>query len=259
MTALRSKVDESRGKALARRDDAVKVEADRLAKDMFEAGNSKVTEGDGLAAQQSFGPAAQAYQDAESRYAEAGRRSRVVAEARGAADQARVRMAAEKQRARQDAPEFVAAAALERQASQHYQRAAFKEASDSFAAATELFAKAAARPPERPRPVAADEIRAVLDSYVRAFEAKDLGQVQRIRPGLKPDEVKRLSESFDQSKEYRLSLKVDSVDVKGDAAVVKGRREDKLVSKGGQAFQHESTFTFHLKRVGNSWIIDAVN
>ena len=141
---------------------------------------------------------------------------------------------------------------------------AFKEASESFAAATALFAKAAARPPERSperppqRPAPADEVRGVLDSYVRAFETKDLALMQKIRPGLKSDEVRRLQESFDQSKEYRVTLKVDSLDVTGDQAVVKGRREDSLVSKGGQAFRNEASFTFRLKRGGDGWIIDAV-
>jgi len=83
--------------------------------------------------------------------------------------------------------------------------------------------------------------------------------LQKIRPGLKADEVRRLRDSFDQSKEYRVSLKVDSLDVTGDEAVVKGRREDNLVSKSGQSFRNESSFTFRLKRTADGWIIDAVN
>ena len=151
---------------------------------MFEAGNSKVTEGDGLAAQQSFGPAAQAYQDAESRYAGgraalAGRRGGqgCCRPGKGADDRGEAAGAP-------GCPRVRAPAAQERQATQPYQRAAFKEASESFAVATELSAKAAARPPERPRPVPADEVRGVLDSYVRAFETKDLGlDAKELRPG----------------------------------------------------------------------------
>jgi hypothetical protein len=41
--------------------------------------------------------------------------------------------------------------------------------------------------------------------------------------------------------------------------VVKGRRQDNLTSKGGQSFRNESSFTFHLKRAGSKWIIEAVN
>jgi len=242
----------------------VRAGADTLAKDVFATAVAREGEGDRLAAAQDLVAAKQAYQDAAERYGEAGRRARVLQEVKAVADQARTRMAAEKQRARQDAPEFGAAVAQERQGAQHYQRAAFKEAGESFAAAGDLFVKAAAgarpeRTPER-RP-AADEIRGVLNGYVRAFETKDVALMQKIRPGLKPDEVRRLRESFDQSKEYRVSLKVDSLDVSGsgDEAVVKGRREDKLVSTGGQSFRNESSFIFKLKRIGDGWIIDAVN
>ncbi len=262
--AARRTTDEMRAKAHADRDLAVKSGADVLAKDLFAAATAKEGEGERLVAGQNLVAATQAYRNAAEGYADATRRAKVLQEAKAGADQARARMTAEKQRARQEASEFGAGVAQERQGTHSYERLAFKEASESFAAATALFAKAAARPPERPperppqRPAPADEVRGVLDSYVRAFETKDLALMQKIRPGLKPDEVRRLQESFDQSKEYRVTLKVDSLDVTGDQAVVKGRREDSLVSKGGQAFRNEASFTFRLKRGGDGWIIDAV-
>jgi len=83
--------------------------------------------------------------------------------------------------------------------------------------------------------------------------------MQKVRPGLKTDEVRRLRDSFEQSRDYRVSLKVDSLNVTGDEAVVKGRREDNLVSRSGQAFRNESSFTFRLKRTSGGWVIDAVN
>ena len=256
----RRATDEMRGKAHADRDQAVKAGADVLAKEVFTAAAAKEGEGERLMAGQNLVAATQAYRSAAEGYTEATRRAKPLQEAKAGADQARARMTAEKQRARQEASEFSAGVAQERQGTQSYERLAFKEASESFAAATALFAKAAARPPERPpqRPAPADEVRGVLDSYVRAFETKDLALMQKIRPGLKPDEVRKLQESFDQSKEYRLTLKVDSLDVTGDQAVVKGRRQDSLVSKGGQSFRNEASFTFRLKRGSDGWIIDAV-
>jgi hypothetical protein len=83
--------------------------------------------------------------------------------------------------------------------------------------------------------------------------------MQKVRPGLSQAEVRRLRDAFDQSREYQVSLKVDSLQVTGDEAVVKGRRQDNLVSKTGQSFRNESSFTFKLKRKGEGWIIDAVN
>jgi hypothetical protein len=259
--AARRSTTEMRTRALANRDQAVKGGAEALAKDVFASATARESEGDRLAGAQDMVAARQAYQDAADRYLEAGRRAKILQDARTAADQARARMAAEKERARPDAAEWSAAIAQERQGTQHYQRLAFREAGESFASAAELFVKAA-RPPERPperRPTAADEVRSVLDDYMRAFETRDVSLMQKVRPGLKPDELRRLRDSFDQSREYRVTLKVDSLNVTGDEAVVTGRREDNLVSKRGQSFRNESSFTFKLKRTTGGWVIDAVN
>jgi tetratricopeptide (TPR) repeat protein len=260
--AARRSTSEMRVRALADRDQAVKAGAEMLAKDLFASATARESEGDRLAGAQDIVAARQAYQDAAERYLEAGRRAKILQDAKVGADQARARMAAEKERAQPDAAEWNAATAQERQGTQQYQRLAFREAGESFANATALFAKAAARPPERPperRPTPSDEVRGVLDAYVRAFETRDMSLMQKVRPGLKPEEVRRLRDAFDQSREYRVSLKVDSLNVTGDEAVVKGRREDNLVSKSGQSFRNESSFTFKLKRTSGGWVIDAVN
>ncbi len=174
-------------------------------------------------------------------------------------------MAAEKQAQGTfaEAPEFQAALARERQGTEHYQQASFKEASDAWVAAAELYAKArrpaAAARPEPPRPSAADEIRAALDRYVRAFEAKDLPQLQKLRPGLSGEDLKALRQTFDLTREYRLSLKIDSLDVTGDQAVVVGQRQDRAVAKDGRPFNNDSRFTVRLKRTPDGWVIDTMN
>ena len=254
----------ARDRSQEAREQARAAGAETLAKDAWTAAAARSSEGDRLlAAGQDPGAARQAFVDSGSLFAEASRRAKVNANLKTAADQSRERMAAEKRRARTDAAEFGPGVAQERQGTQHYERLAFKEANDSFVAATDLFAKAA-RPVERPPAAASglqprDEVRNVLGAYVRAFETKDLTLMQKIRPGLKADEISRLKNSFEGSREYRVSLKVESLDVAGDEAVVRGKREDNLVSKGGQSFRNESPFVFRLKRTGEGWIIDAVN
>jgi hypothetical protein len=56
-------------------------------------------------------------------------------------------MLAEKQRANQSAPEFLAAVFEERQANSLYDRLAYKDAAEKFRTAETLFAKAAGREP----------------------------------------------------------------------------------------------------------------
>src|SRR5262249_46142257 len=159
-------------------------------------------------------------------------------EQRTEADAARDKMADKKQRASQDAPDFGRALELERQGGTMYAQLAFTEATTSFRDAGELFAKAvpptttapapappggaAPRPAVKPPPAAPAsppaaaasapatglqaEIRALLDSYVRAIETKDIELLRRIRPNLTEKELRRVRESNDVKRSHKLDL-----------------------------------------------------
>ena len=132
------------------------------------------------------------------------------------------------------------------------------EASDAFRAAGEHFARSAAAPPGAdPR----DEIKNVLNDYSRAFETKDGGLLQRVRPGLRPEEMRRYNEIWDMVNSFKVVLKVEQIDVNGNEAQVKGRREDVLIMKDGRRERGagERPFTFTLKRGRTGWTIDTVN
>jgi hypothetical protein len=141
VATLKAAAEQMRGRTVNRRDQAVKAEANRLAKDLFDVAQAKQAEAEGLAGRQNFAAASQAYQDATDRYLEAILRTQVVREARAHADSAKARMLAEKQRARQDSPDFKAALAEEKQATSLYEQLAYKEAAERFRAAELLFAK----------------------------------------------------------------------------------------------------------------------
>jgi hypothetical protein len=147
-------MEQSRSRALARREDAVKAEADRVAKDVFDAGRAKETEADGLAGRQNLTAATHAYDDAGQRYLEATGRAQGIREARAQADSARGRMLSEKQRAYQAAPEFASGLADEGQAASLYERRLYREATDKFRSAESLYAKAKPAPPPPPAPKA---------------------------------------------------------------------------------------------------------
>jgi predicted Ser/Thr protein kinase len=259
--SLAKEVEQARSRLIANREQALKTEADSLAKDLFEAAHAKEAEGERLASAQNLTAARQTYQDAADRYEQAARRARPLREARTQADQARTRMLAEKQRARSDASDFGAAVAQEKQGDAMYQRLAFKEAADSFRSAADLFAKAAAltRPEPKPPVDPKAAIRTVLETYTRALETKDLDLYLRIRPGLRADEIRRMRDTFDQSKSIKVDLKVESIELNGNEAQAKGRREDVLVSKTGQTFRNQTGFTFRLRRTDDGWTIESTN
>jgi hypothetical protein len=139
-------MEQSRTQMMSRRADAVKGEAERLAKDQFDSAHAKQTEAEGLASGQNFAAAGQAYQAAADAYQEALSRAGITREARGQADSAKERMLAEKQKADQKALAFDAALAEERQAVALYDRLAYREAAEKFRSAEQLFVRAATRP-----------------------------------------------------------------------------------------------------------------
>jgi hypothetical protein len=79
---LKASAEQLRARAAGRRDAAVKAEADRLAKDLFERGQAKQSDGDAQFGEQKFQAAAQSYQDAAQRYLEATARAQGVRDAR---------------------------------------------------------------------------------------------------------------------------------------------------------------------------------
>jgi hypothetical protein len=261
--AVKQELDRARAAAIAGRDQALKGEADKLVKEVFEAGRAKENEADAFAKGPQLTQATAAYQDATQRYGEATRRAQVLRQDRAEADQTRTRMQAEKQKARTDAADYRPGLAEEQQGDSSYQKLAFKEATGHYGIAQGLYAKAAAPAPTPPKPAAGDprnEIRAALDAYKRAIEGKDLGLFQQIRPNLSNTELQRVRASFEQSKSQTVELRIESIEVNGDEALAKGRRLDVFVPKEGRPVQNEAPFLFKLKKTaGGNWVIQAVN
>jgi predicted Ser/Thr protein kinase len=253
----REAVERWKAAVVTRREAAVKAEAPRLAKEAFDGAQAKHTEADRLAGQ-NMAASAQAYQDAAGRYADAVRVAEGRSAERSLAEAARAKMLAEKQRARQDAPAYSEAGAQERRGQQAFERLGFTEATRSFNAATELYAKTGVAPaPEPPKPSANDEIKAFVASYAGALTGRDIEMIRRHDPTLQPDEVRRMQDSWDQSRDQKVQLTVGSVEVKGDHAVVSGRRDNVLTPLSGRVQRSEGTFTFTLKRAGAGWVIES--
>ena len=141
--ALKTDTEQARRAVTARRDDAVKAEAPRLAKPSFDAAQQKQSEADGLAGRESYAEATQAYKDAAERYRDAASRASIARELRTQADSARDRMTTEKQRARESAPDFASAQAEEKLAMGLYERLEYKGAAEKFKAAEGLYARSA--------------------------------------------------------------------------------------------------------------------
>ena len=274
----------------AARDRATKADAPALAADLLSKADASRTEGERLWAARDAAGSTQAYQAAAARYGEAERQAQLKREQRTEADAARAKMAGEKQRASQDAPDFGRALELERQGGTMYTQLAFTDATTSFRAAGELFAKAVppattapapappvsaapapavrtppaapASPPATAVPAPATgpraEIRALLENYVRAVETKDVALLHRVRPNLTEDELRRVRQSNDIKRSHKVDLRVFDVTVNGDEAQADGRREDVVVLSSGQRLQTETKFSYTFKHGPRGWVLDQV-
>jgi len=100
------------------------------------------------------------------------------------------------------------------------------------------------------------EIRALLDSFVRAVETKDVDLMRRVRPNLTPKELKQARDSNDAKRSHKLDLRVYNITINGDDAEVDGLREDVIVLNSGQIIQDGTPFSWTLKRDARGWVLD---
>ncbi len=96
-------------------------------------------------------------------------------------------------------------------------------------------------------------IRRVIADFGRAIETKDLTLYKSVRPGISPDEEKRLRESFKAIQSQRVSLTVDSLQVEGSTANVRVSRQDTVNGKAMPAMQR----TFRLALRDGAWTIQS--
>ena len=222
----RREIDRMRRELAPRRDQAVKSEADVLAKDLFESGAAKEKEAEQLANALDVSGARQPYADAGNRYDEARLRAVEVGEQRKQANSERSRMETAKGQASAVPP------------------------------------KPTPEPPSTATPFppfagsdAETEIKKVLDQWKRAFETKDLALVQRLRPAMKDEELRRLGETFENARSYQLDLRVETLKIARDEAQARTFKRDVMTARDGQIHQSESTVTVVLRRQGGGWTI----
>ncbi|MGH7320231.1 MAG: protein kinase domain-containing protein [Candidatus Rokuibacteriota bacterium] len=249
--------EELRDKMVETRAQAEKAEAQGLAPQLWAAAATKDTEARNLLAKADYSTAQARFREAQHEYERARQQAQVKGQERAEADRAKTRMQSEKQKARQDAPEFRTGIAEEQRGNAAYQTLAFKEATGHYGTAQGLFAKAIATPPAPPpRPDPQAEIRAVLGAFKQAIEGRDVALYLKVRPGLTETERRSLERSFKDTRSHTMELTVNSIDVTGDAAEAKARQKGEAVSIDGDRKPYDTPVTFKLRRTPAGWIID---
>jgi len=112
-----------------------------------------------------------------------------------------------------------------------------------------------AAPPASPR--AEDAIQAVLDTFRRAYGQLDAESVGAIWPTVN---TKTLGRAFDQLSEQHLEFDVCSIEASGTSGQAYCAGRATFVPRVGNktARVEPRQWTFHLKKVGNAWLLDGV-
>ena len=111
--------------------------------------------------------------------------------------------------------------------------------------------------PER-KPIApSDEeaaIRALVATYVRAIESKDLALFRSIKPNLGADEERRIQQGFRAVTSQKVNITITSIDRRGDTASLQLQRQD-FIEAGGRRQSPESRQTMTLAKSNGIWVI----
>jgi tetratricopeptide (TPR) repeat protein len=97
-------------------------------------------------------------------------------------------------------------------------------------------------------------VRQVIADYERAFEGQDLGLFRQAKPNLSGQEEKRLKQAFKATKSQDVGIEIQSVQITGDRAVVRVKRQDTI--NGRRTPEVEQTF--NLARHSGRWVIDSI-
>ena len=84
-------------------------------------------------------------------------------------------------------------------------------------------------------------IREVLATLERAIETKDMTLYRSVRPTLSVDEASRVRAGFEAVESQQVDLRILSIDVQGDQAVVRLSRRDTIQTRGGRQTQESTT------------------
>ena len=97
-------------------------------------------------------------------------------------------------------------------------------------------------------------VREVLATLERAIETMDMTLYRSVRPTLSGDEERRVRAGFDAVQSQQVDLRILSIDVQGNQAVVRVARRDTIQTGGGEQTQ-ESNQTVTLAKASEGWVI----
>lgn len=111
-------------------------------------------------------------------------------------------------------------------------------------------------PPPAQKPVEDDEaaVRQVVVRLKQAIEQKDLSLYKQLRPGLKPEEERRLRDAFQNVSSQQVDYSVDAVSVEGDKATLRVTRTGRVSGQSVPPVRQ----VLKLARTPSGWVITEI-
>jgi hypothetical protein len=114
-------------------------------------------------------------------------------------------------------------------------------------------------PPAPATPAAPQEdddtaIRRVVTTYARAIESKDLPLYRSIKPNMSMDEQRRIESGFRAVTSQRVTITIQSIEHRGQDAVVRLSRHD-VIQAGGRQQTADSQQSLTLTKNAGAWVI----
>jgi hypothetical protein len=94
----------------------------------------------------------------------------------------------------------------------------------------------------------------VVATYARAIETKDLSLYRTVKPNLSAAEQRTIEDGFRAVTSQRVTLAVQSIEHRGQDALVRVRRHD-VIQVSGRQQSADSQQTIGLTRTANGWVI----
>ncbi len=107
-----------------------------------------------------------------------------------------------------------------------------------------------------PRPTLSDEaaVRQLVASFKRAIEEKDLALYKKLRPGLTPEDERRLRDAFNNVSSQQVDYSIDAISFDGDKATLQVTRNGRVSGQPVPAVRQ----VLRLVRSDSGWVIAAI-
>ena len=109
-----------------------------------------------------------------------------------------------------------------------------------------------------PRAASAGDVAPTVQAYARAIEARDIGALRRVYPGLTSEQQRNFEQFFRSTRSINVTLRVSNVEGSSAAADARLDGSYEFVTLEGRTERQAVTWAVTFRHDGNSWRLVSV-